>query len=251
MSKSDKVTAFALSPSKPNHVFLSTNTGSIEKWDWVEGVRLEYWHISTPIYHLATSTLRPNEISNDLVYTVDCKSENQWMLTVHRLLGGDEASKTDLGTLIKYSEPLTSVKILDNGRIIVLTASSRLIVGSSDTPDLVSLKDIVYTWRDVKCPEWITSMDIRIRPHDNLGKKAKGKTLGSYGALDVAIGTLRGQILIYDDLLQKLILQESTSKSNKRKGISSQRLHWHRNAVFALKWSKDGMLFILVRLTQS
>jgi NET1-associated nuclear protein 1 (U3 small nucleolar RNA-associated protein 17) len=250
VNKWDKVTAFALSPSKMNHIFLSTSTGSIEKWDWIEGIKLEYWHISTPIYHLATTTFRSNEISNDLVYTVDCKGGSQWMLTVHRLLGGDEASKTDLGTLIKYPEPLTSVKILDNGRIIILTSGSRLIVGTSDMPDLVSLKDIIYVWRDVKCPEWITTMDIRIRPYDKLGRKTKGTTSGSYGALDVAIGTLRGQILIYDDLLKKLILQENTSKSDKRKGISSQRLHWHRNAVLALKWSKDGIRFLMVRLTQ-
>ncbi len=244
MSKADRVTAFALSPSKMNHIFVSTNTGSIEKWDWVEGCRLEYWHISTPIYHLATSSSRPKETPNDLVYTVDRKGESQWLLTVHRLLGGDEASKTDLGTLIKYAEPLTSVKVLDNGRIIVLTSGSRLVVGTSDKPNLGSLKNITYVWRDVKCPEWITTMDVQIRPHERAGKKAEGPNLGCYGALDVAIGTLRGQIIIYDDFLKSLISKESNTKTETRRAISSQRIHWHRNAVLALKWSKDGRINI-------
>jgi NET1-associated nuclear protein 1 (U3 small nucleolar RNA-associated protein 17) len=248
MSKADRVTAFALSPSKMNHIFVSTNTGSIEKWDWVEGCRLEYWHISTPIYHLVTASSRPKETPNDLVYTVDRKGESQWLLTVHRLLGGDEASKTDLGTLIKYAEPLTSVKVLDNGRIVVLTSGSRLIVGTSDKPNLGSLKDITYVWRDVKCPEWITTIDVQIRPHERVGKKAEGPNFGCYGALDVAIGTLRGQIIIYDDFLKSLISKESNIKTEKRRAISSQRIHWHRNAVLALKLSKDGRLNIIWHL---
>lgn len=245
MRKSERVTAFALSPSKPNNIFLSTNTGSIEKWDWIEGNRLEYWHISIPIYHLATSSFRSDETPNDLVYTVDRKGESQWMLTVHRLLGGDEASKTDLGTLIKYRDPLTSVKISENGRIIVLTSGSRLIVGSSEGPDLVSLKDCVYVWRELNCPEWISTMDIRTRPFEMPSTKAKGTNLGFDGALDVAIGLLRGQIIIYDDLLNSLVQKENKSKPGKQKGISSQRLHWHRTAVLALKWSKDGTFIII------
>ena len=248
--KSERVTAFALSPSKPNNVFISTNTGSIEKWDWVEGIRVEYWHISTPIYHLATSSFRSDETPNNLVYTIDRKGEGQWMLTVHRLLGGGEASKTDLGTLIKYSEPFTSVKIVENGRIIVLTSGSRLIVGSSDKPDLVSLKDVIYAWREFNCPEWISTMDIRTRPFEMPSTKAKATDLGFNGALDVAVGVLRGQIIIYDDLLSSLIQKESKSKPEKRKAFSSQRLHWHRNAVLALKWSKDGKFIVVGHLLQ-
>lgn len=245
VGKSERVTAFALSPSKPNNIFISTNTGSIEKWNWVEGTRLEYWHIYTPIYHLATSSFRSDETPNDLVYTVERKGEGQWMLTVHRLLGGDEASKTDLGTLIKYSGPFTSVKVLENGRIIVLTSGSRLIIGSSDNPDLASLKDIVYVWRELNCPEWISTIDIRTRPSEMLSTKAKGTNLGFDGALDVAVGALRGQIIIYDDLLNSLIQKESKSKPEKKRGVSSQRLHWHRTAVLALKWSKDGTFIII------
>lgn len=248
--KTERVTTFALCPSKTNHIFLSTNTGSIEKWDWIEGIRLEYWHISTPIYHLATSIDRSNGTSNDLVYTVDRKGEGQWMLTVHRLLGGDEASKTDLGTLIRIPEALTSVKILENGRIIVMTSGSRIIIGSTDKPDLIPLKDIAYVWREVKCPEWISTVDVRIRPYDTVSTKAKGTNLELDGALDVAVGTLRGKIIVYDDLLKNLIRQEGNIKSEKNRGISSQRMHWHRTAVLALKWSKDGMLIIVGHLTQ-
>lgn len=250
VGKSERVTAFALSPSEPNNIFLSTNTGSIEKWNWVEGARLEYWHISTPIYNLATSSFRSGETPNDLVYTIDRDGEGQWLLTVHRLLGGEEASKTDLGTLIKHSTPFTSVKITENGRIIVLTSGSRLIVGSSDKPNLASLKDVVYIWRELNCSEWISTMDVRIRPSEVPSTKANGTALGFDGALDVAVGVLRGQIIIYDDLLNGLIKKESKDKLKKKTGMSSQELHWHRTTVLALKWSKDGTFIIFGFLLQ-
>ena len=247
--KLGKVTAFALSPSNDNHLFLSTNTGLIEKWDWIQGSRLEYWHTSTPIYHLATSIHSPDDTLNDLVYTVDRKGEGQWMLTVHRLLGGNEASKTDLGTLIKYPSPLTSVKILESGRIVVITSGLQLIVGSSDKPNSEFLKDVTYVWREVKCPDWISSMDVRIRPYPKSIAEGNKKSLDD-SALDVAIGTLRGKILIYDNLLKNLVTNESDTKSEKMRSLSSQQLHWHRTAVLAMKWSKDGR-FVIMRTLAS
>lgn len=250
VGKSEKVTAFALSPSEPNNIFLSTNRGSIEKWDWVEGIRLEYWKIPTPIHNLATSSSRSDETPNDLVYTVDENDKRQWRLTVHRLLGGEEASKTDLGTLIKSSTLFTSVKITENGRIIVLTSGSRLIVGISDKPNLASLKDVVYVWRELNCLDWISTIDIQTRPFEMSSTRAKEKAVGFDGALDVAVGILRGQIIIYDDLLKKLIEKESQNRMDKNKAVSSQRLHWHRTAVLALKWSKDGTFIVVGLLLQ-
>lgn len=154
--------------------------------------------------------------------------------------GGEEASKTDLGTLIKYPQPLTSVSVLEKGRIIVLTSKSRLIIGSTDKPDSTSLNELAYVWRDIECPEWITCIDVRIRPKDKHARKPNDSECGTLGAVDVVVGILTGAIIRYDDLLRNLIVKERHTKSEIATGVSSQRLHWHRNAVLTLKWSKDG-----------
>ena len=240
VNKSDRVAAFALSFLETKHLFLATESGSIEKWDWIEGQRLEYWNISTPIQYITTSKPNLEGESTELVYTVDRKGGSQWMLTAHRLLGGEEASKTDLGTLIKYPQPLTSVSVLEKGRIIVLTSKSRLIIGSTDKPDSASLNELAYVWRDIECTEWITSIDVRIRPNNKDAKKPKNSESGTLGAIDVVVGVLTGAIIRYDDLLRHLIVKERLIKSENATGVSSQRLHWHRNAVLALKWSIDG-----------
>lgn len=240
LSRAHPVSAFALSSINTNHLFISTNSGSIEKWDWLEGTRLEYWDISATIYSLAMSMPVHTEKGNGLVYTVDRKGEGQWKLTVHRLLGGSEASKTDLGTLLKHGEPLKFVKILDNGRVVVITSGSRVIIGTCDRPSPDSLKDLSYTWRDVDCPEWITSIDVQMRPYDTTMKKPKPSKKSFPGAVDIVVGTLRGKIIVYDDLLGNLIRVESGTTAQQVDSISSRRLHWHRSAVLTLKWSLDG-----------
>lgn len=203
------------------------------------------------IYSLATSMPSYAETGNGLVYTVDRKGEGQWKLTAHRLLGGSEASKTDLGTLLKYTEPLTFVKILDNGRVVVVTSGSRVIIGTCDSPSPDSLKDLSYVWRDVDCPEWITSIDVQMRSYNTTTKKPKPSKNPFHGAVDVAVGTLRGQILIYDNLLGNLIRIERGTRAQRMDGVSSRRLHWHRNAVLALKWSIDGIYSIFQSLDRS
>lgn len=217
--------------------------GSIERWDWTEGKRLEYWNISASIYSLATIKQNIDKSSNALVYTVDRKEAGPWMLTVHRLLGGSDASKTDLGTLLKHSEPLTYFRILDSGRIIVVTSGQRLMVGSCERPNSDSLKDVSYVWRDIDCPEWITSIDVRMRPYEN--KKPKVSKTAFHGAIDVAVGTLKGKIIVYDDMLGNLLRIENGMKGNQGNGANFRLLHWHRTAVLALKWSTDGRFAII------
>ena len=242
MSRSDRVSAFAISSTNQNQLYISTSLGIIEKWDWVEGTRLEFWNTSTPIHSLATSNPGEKETANGLVYTVDRKSEYQWLLTAHRLLGGVEASKTDLATLLKHPQPLTSVKVLDNGRVLLVTSGSRVTIGTCNRPVPDSLKALSYLWREVECPEWIMSIDVRLRPYEIPKKESEMTDSTFHGAVDVAVGTLLGKIFIYDDLLTNLIRIEKHGKAN---GVSSQRLHWHRTAVLALKWSADGRYVII------
>lgn len=241
---SDRISSFVLSPSSPGQVFISTVSGSIEKWDWNEGIKLEYWYTSISICQLVTSIHDARETWNGLIYSID-KKGGQWMLTVHRLFGGKDASKTDLGTLLSYSDPLTSAKVLGNGKVIVLTSGSRIILGSCDQPNPDSLKDVSYTWRDIDALKWITSIDIRVRQHDTNEYKEEHST--NQSAIDIAVGNSDGCILIYDNLLETLILKPRKKKTGKAGNVSSRRMHWHRNPVLALKWSADGIITVHLR----
>ncbi len=160
------------------------------------------------------------------------------MITAHRLLGGAEAANTDLVTLRKNPRPLTSLKVYENGRVVIVTSGSSLMIGITEKPNATPLRDVSYSWREVQCPEWITCLDVQIK-HPGKGlKKTKLTKSASQGAINIAVGGLKGSIFIFDDLLRKL--EEAERQSNKGANIISQRKHWHRNAVLSVKWSTDG-----------
>ena len=178
----------------------------------------------------------PSDPDSDLVYTVDKKGQEPWLLSVHRLAGIEDDAKTDVKTLFKNQDPLTSVKIIGKGRVIVATSGSQVILGTSDEPASTLLKEVWYRWRIIECPEYIVSTDLRVGEPAETQKMSKGGKSTVY-SIDIVVGGLKGSIHIYEDLLRKLI------KKNRHVEVTSRRLHWHRNAVQAVKWSADGESF--------
>lgn len=239
-NKSDRLSAFTLSSSIDSQVYICTIAGEIENWDWTGGSRLGRWKLSSSIYFLTISTQTAEEHSNQLIYTVDMKDADQWRISAHLLESGENATKTDVKTLLRHQDPLSSLKILAGGRFVVAASGSQLIIGHTTKPNPSMLQDLSYTWRIVECPEWITCIDARISHPEKVEKPSKGGRR-RIEALDVAVGGLKGSIHVYDNLLGKLIRTEQPTSKELREDIKSRRLHWHRNAVLSLKWSLDGM----------
>lgn len=236
--KADSISAFAFSSTEQSHLYFSTISGTIEKWDWIEGLRLNRWRISSSIYSLVTAKHNQDDSGSDLVYTIDRKGQGQWLLSVHRLAGREECAKTDVKTLLTNQQALSSVKVLGNGRVIVATSGSQLILGTSDEPAPSPLNDVSYWWRVIECPEYIVSTDVRVRSSGEIKKMSKegGSTSNT---IDIVLGGLKGSIHIYEDLLRKLIKRDRAGKKSSA-DVTSRRLHWHRNSVQAVKWSADG-----------
>ena len=233
--KSDTVSGMAFSSGDPNHLYLATLSGITEKWSWVNGTRLEFWNAKVPIHAIRTVPSNGTDDKNGLVYTIDRQSRDRWMVTAHRLMGGQEAAKTDLVVLLVYKHPLTSLKILDHGSVIVVTAGSSIIIGTTERVDKPTLREVAYVWREFKCSEWITSVDVRIQRTDAIGRSSsRSDALG----VEIVVGGLQGAIFIYEDVLRKLMDRDSRPQASSH--ISPRKLHWHRNAVSAVKWSADG-----------
>ena len=235
----DSVSAFAFSSTTQGHLYLSTISGTIEKWDWVEGSRLGRWRTSSSIYSLMTAKQNTDDPSHDLVYTVDRKAQGSWLISVHRPAGHGASTKTDVKTLFTNQQPLSSINVLERGRVVVATSGSELILGFTNEQAPSLLKDLSYTWRIIECPEHIVSTDVRLRPSEGVQRSSKGGR-SSTDAIDIVVGGLKGSIYIYEDLLRKLIRRESGAGKGNSIDITSRRLHWHRNAVQAVKWSADG-----------
>ncbi len=239
INKLNRISAFTLSSSIDSQVFISTISGEIENWDWTEGSRLGRWKLSSSIYFLTTSLQTADEDNNQLIYTVDTKDADQWLISAHRLNSGEHATMTDVKTLLRHQGPLSSLRILAGGRFVVATSGSQLVIGNTTKPNPPLLQDLSYTWRIVECPEWITCIDVRISHPERIDKPSKGGRR-RIEALDIAVGGLKGSIHVYDNLLGKLIRTEQPTSKELLEDIKSRRLHWHRNVVLSLKWSLDG-----------
>ena len=235
----DRISAFALSIWKEDEMYLSTISGTIERWDWKQGSRIGHWRLSSSIYGLTTSAQTKGDAKSDLVYTIDRKGKDPWLISAHRLSRGEESSSTGVKTLFSNNEALTSLKTLEGGRFIVATSGAQLIIGNSSLPDPAKMQELSYTWRIVNCPEWIISVDVRISNPERQSKKSKGGTK-LIESLDIALGGQKGSIHVYENLLGNLVRREQPTSKDSSGSIKSRRLHWHRNAVLAVKWSKDG-----------
>lgn len=238
------ISAYSLSTTNPNILFVSTFAGTIYKWDWIEGKKLARWDVSSQITRLATAAM-PNA-DEDTVYTID-KSDKKckWMVTAHKLMAGNQASGTELSTLCKSQEPITGLQVLEGGRILVATSGKRLMIGLRKDLNQTSLATTTYTWRETILPEYITCFDVRLPvPPTQLlsagSETLKNRNVASKSSVDIVVGNVKGEIYIYKDLVSILTQRERPDRLGNPAAFAASLQHWHREAVSTVKWSRDG-----------
>ncbi|MCJ1378848.1 hypothetical protein MMC17_001947 [Xylographa soralifera] len=241
-TKQSGITAFTLSASNPSQLYVALSQGLIEKWDWAEGHRLGKWTINSQISDITVVSQTSHNMEEDLVYTVDGRA-GSWMITAHRLQLGKGPQQTETHTLYKSAESISSFKVLESGSVVIASMGSRLLLGNVASPQVSALKDVKYAWREVTCPEWITTFDARISGGQEEAVGGGTIKAGSKSpiSLNIVTGGVRGSIYIYRDLLANLIQKE---RKKHMPTPVAQHLHWHRTGVGAVKWSADGNYII-------
>jgi NET1-associated nuclear protein 1 (U3 small nucleolar RNA-associated protein 17) len=135
---------------------------------------------------------------------------------------------TELKRILQKTATLSDIKSYDQGNILLTSANNKLFIGQSQSAG-GEASDLTYTWREITLPSSIMTFDAQI----NIGKSKSSRKVPF---LDVAVGLNEGAIVLYEDLLFKIISKE---KKNSTEDLLSRKLHWHRSAVNTLKWSRD------------
>lgn len=234
---SEPLAGLAISAKDSSHLYVATKSGTIQKWDWLEGRKLDSWDTECRIHAVATPHRPSDDKLSDIVYTIDQKAMRPWRIRAHRLIGANES---DAVTLRTSQEPITSFNITENGRIITAASGSVLTLGITSYAGQPPLSNLSYTWRDIECPEWISCYDVRTVEPDSGSVKSKTSNNQRIPRIDIAVGGLKGSLHVYDDLLRQLIQKEKTSAKRPTAEVTSRKKHWHRNAVLSVKWSRDG-----------
>jgi len=235
------VSAYALSAANPDLLYVATRKGQISTWNWLEGQRLNLCTIDSQIVEI--TSMVADESGQDTIYTLD--KGKKWMITAHKFGSKDEPTKSDLVTLLRHDRPIRSFKVLSQGAGVCATTDEGFVVGkrTSSSKGAGPLRDLAYTWREVKTAQPPTSFAVRTGVVSTTPKQAKRKGQAGAGALtvDVAVGGLTGCVYVYHDVFNKLDLNGPPSKSVESMGaLTVRELHWHREPVGALAWSLDG-----------
>ncbi|MCJ1288352.1 hypothetical protein MMC26_007707 [Xylographa opegraphella] len=241
-TKQNGITAFALSASNPSQLYIALSQGLVEKWDWKVGQRLGKWTINSQISNITVASQISHNVEEDLVYTVDGRA-GSWLITAHHLRLGKGLHQTEAHTLYKSTEPISSFKVLESGSVVIASVGRCLILGNIASPQASALQNMKYTWREVTCPELITSFDVRIGSghKEAVGGGTSKASPQSPTCVNIATGGLRGSVYVYIDLLAYLVQKER--KKNMPIPVA-RHLHWHRTGVGAVKWSADGNYII-------
>lgn len=139
--------------------------------------------------------------------------------------------KQEPRVVVKLPEHSQDISILESsqqGLVIAGAAGETVYVGAlqldeSKDGDSWKCESYMFDASDIIC-----SLDMRVA-HD---RKSGFKT-------DLIVGGARGAIYSYPDILSKL-----SRKSSKNDSLQARKFHWHRRAVHALKWSRDGNYII-------
>ena len=138
----------------------------------------------------------------------------------------------------------SGLRILEAGRVVVASAADELLIGTCEDWTGTVLPTSLYVWREVTLPDKINSFDVRLKAvQDEVPKKPSNSSMIG-PVMDVVVGCSKGAILIYEDLLKRILGKEKHGASDKSTDITSRRLHWHRTGPNVVRWSRDGNYLI-------
>ncbi len=245
------LSSFALSCAKPNLVYIADSRGYITLWNWTNGSKMEYWEIGTAVSSMEV-VLRP-EFDEDLVYCHQSSPNNT--ISVHTLGKKSQESTTEAKTVITTDSPVRGIQVLLQGKYIVLNCKESIVVAKRSQLSNTSLQDFEYVWRELRFSNRITTCSAFLRTPE-APASGKKNAQSARDVLDIAVGDEIGVIQLFEDILPTFAAIEGNQKGNKNKADNAEnfrpkRLHWHREAVGAVKWSLDGKMNSPVKVPQT
>ena len=222
----DPVTSCTICPPDSEYILVSTLGGKIIKFNWVTGKKSQQWKVQSGLIRLYGLRTTESTDNGYRVLAMNQNSEGERGLSHFTLHQSSDVPMKDVVVHSKQRMAAT-ITTVNDGRLLVASSGDRLLLGSSQDPTIG-----VYTWSEFTVPGRIVSFDARSRQASNATTKTRS-------TVDVALGLQDGAILVYDDVLGRLRGKE---KGVKGSDMVARRLHWHRELVSSVKWSRDGAL---------
>lgn len=217
------MTGIKISPLDPQHIYVSTSSGKLVRMNWEANTRAGKW---THLGEAVCGDIVPFDTQGKeyIAYFAAIKRGSaQCAITVNTISPSQQADIPTKTVVLEKTKFVHQMQVLQNGHVIVACAGQHAVIGTLNEKQHKNSPFSEYVWREVRLPvSRVTSFDAR--------------EAGS--SVDLAIGEASGAILLYQD-----ILNVQNRGDIAKNGLPLlQRLHWHREAVSSVRWSKDGKL---------
>lgn len=239
--KRHHVTSYKLSRCDPSHLYISTHSGNISKWDWSSGRRIRSWETSNHTFDLDIGLHEVGDSPRDIVLSLHKHGNGQRAISLTIPDHNSGSRHLDGNVVLETTSSIEAVRSAENGRVLVVRAGGKLLIGTTTSqPDDRGFASADYTWREISLPSIATCFDIRERNQISSSTPRPPLTGAQSSIVDIVVGESQGSVLIYSDILNTLDRIEDARENDTKEGLVSSRLHWHRNAVKTVRWSVDG-----------
>ncbi|KAF2210252.1 hypothetical protein CERZMDRAFT_99667 [Cercospora zeae-maydis SCOH1-5] len=214
------ILAYTMSAEYTDHVEIAYDNGTKVQWKWTTGSIIKGSFPGNETTIAATTAVR-----GDGRLEVYCIAQAQGTYTVV----GERKS------LYSTYRRLTSIHVLDGGAYIICLGTTAVLLGKrkDNTPT------VEYIWIEMPTTVPVQCLDARLvtPATGNAGSPAKDQKK-SIPDLALAVGNADGQIHFYSSLISLF------AKPSQAALPTPRILHWHREAVSAVKFSRDGNYLI-------
>ncbi|KAF2167739.1 hypothetical protein M409DRAFT_65849 [Zasmidium cellare ATCC 36951] len=200
------IVCYSLSPGSDDCVDVAYDNGTKVQWNWMTS-------------ELVKGTFPGQETTVAMTVTeMDDGREELFYIARSR---GDYTVIGERKSLYTTERRLKSIQVLQNGWYIICVSATALTIGARKAFDKCD-----YIWVDIPVEKPIRCADARLLDTD--------KKQGRRPDLAVAVGDTEGQVHLYSNVSSVF------ATPSQAKLPPPRYLHWHREPVSAIKFSKDG-----------
>lgn len=230
----ESVVAMRLSPSNPDYVWVASSAGRIWKINWTTGEGAEaYLKIKCDFFTDLEVDAASLEGQVQDVILVSLLSGGQWHILACDVRGLELKATRPI---VQRREVIQHLQFLQGGQVLAASSGKDLILGTLSGP-VSSFQQLAYEVFILDCSDEISCMDLRATDRVHLTRQSQMET-GDDAVIEVVVGCARGSIFYYNDIVPQL--RRLHASSGHKRPIQPRKLHWHRKAVHAVKWSRDG-----------
>ncbi|KAI1137211.1 sporulation protein [Hypoxylon sp. FL0543] len=234
-----RIVSIQLSPSSQNHVWIASSAGHLWLVDWTNGNGSE-----TPIRLkcgvLCDMFVERMQIGAALqdVPLVSIERNGEWQIVACDMRDAELKASV---AILSQTMPIFDLRSIRNGYAIIASAERDLLFGVLKTRVVKAVTQLQYEFFTLDVNDEIACLDVRATDRVHLNRKSQAEA-GDEPVVEVVVGCARGAVLFYNDLLAQF--RRLQSSKGHRSSLQPRKFHWHRRAVHAVKWSRDGHYII-------